>query len=152
VWTNNLFYKCTKVHLVYCIGSKGLSRYQIYQTPVTSHQLPVNNYRWPATSDQWPVTSDHLPFTSYQSPATSILDTPFWAHFEVFCDLFLNRRTATWNLFVLCQKSLHASHRVHQAGAYPGFYSVNQLGIFYSTLDGMLVHRKVTLSINNTVL
>jgi len=42
---HNLFYKCTKVHLVYCIGSKGLSWYQIYQTPVTSQQLPVNNYQ-----------------------------------------------------------------------------------------------------------
>ena len=25
----------------------------------------------------------------------------FLLHFEVFCDLLLNRRTATWNLFVL---------------------------------------------------
>ena len=25
----------------------------------------------------------------------------FLAHFDVFCDLLLNRRTATWNLFVL---------------------------------------------------
>ena len=25
----------------------------------------------------------------------------FLPHFDVFCDLFLNRRTATWNLFVL---------------------------------------------------
>ena len=25
----------------------------------------------------------------------------FLLHFDVFCDLLLNRRTATWNLFVL---------------------------------------------------
>ena len=25
----------------------------------------------------------------------------FLPHFDVFCDLLLNRRTATWNLFVL---------------------------------------------------
>ena len=24
-----------------------------------------------------------------------------WCHFDVFCDLLLNRRTATWNLFIL---------------------------------------------------
>ena len=26
----------------------------------------------------------------------------FSSHFDVFCDLLLNRRTATWNLFLLC--------------------------------------------------
>ena len=26
----------------------------------------------------------------------------FSPHFDVFCDLLLNRRTATWNLFLLC--------------------------------------------------
>ena len=28
------------------------------------------------------------------------------AHFDVLCDLFLNRRTATWNLFVLFNEEL----------------------------------------------
>ena len=28
------------------------------------------------------------------------------AHFDVLCDLLLNRRTATWNLFVLYNKEL----------------------------------------------
>ena len=27
-------------------------------------------------------------------------------HFDVLCDLLLNRRTATWNLFVLYNKEL----------------------------------------------
>ena len=30
----------------------------------------------------------------------------FLPHFDVFCDLLLNRRTATWNLFVLYNKEL----------------------------------------------
>ena len=25
-------------------------------------------------------------------------------HFDIFCDLSQNRRTATWNLFILCNK------------------------------------------------
>ena len=28
----------------------------------------------------------------------------FLPHFDVFCDLLLNRRTATWNLFALYNK------------------------------------------------
>ena len=31
----------------------------------------------------------------------------FLPHFDVFCDLLLNRRTATWNLFVLYNKELN---------------------------------------------
>ena len=34
----------------------------------------------------------------------------------------------------------------HQAGVYPSFCSMKQLGIFLLHLDGMLAHRKVTLS------
>ena len=30
----------------------------------------------------------------------------FLPHFDVLCDLLLNRRTATWNLFVLYDKEL----------------------------------------------
>ena len=30
----------------------------------------------------------------------------FLLHFDVLCDLLLNRRTATWNLFVLYNKEL----------------------------------------------
>ena len=30
----------------------------------------------------------------------------FLPHFDVICDLLLNRRTATWNLFVLYNKEL----------------------------------------------
>ena len=30
----------------------------------------------------------------------------FLPHFDVLCDLLLNRRTATWNLFVLYHKKL----------------------------------------------
>ena len=35
---------------------------------------------------------------------------------------------------------------VHQAGAYPGFSNIKQLGVFLSSLDVMLVHRRVTRS------
>ena len=38
------------------------------------------------------------------------------------------------------------SQVAHQTGAYLGFCSMKQLGIFIP-LDGMLVHRKVTTSI-----
>ena len=30
----------------------------------------------------------------------------FLSHFDVLCDLLLNRRTATWNLFVLYNKKI----------------------------------------------
>ena len=33
----------------------------------------------------------------------------FLPHFDVLCDLLLNRRTATWNLFVLNNKELKKS-------------------------------------------
>ena len=36
----------------------------------------------------------------------------FIAHFEVFCDLLLNRRTATWNLFVLYNKTNYYTKRL----------------------------------------
>ena len=35
----------------------------------------------------------------------------------------------------------------HQAGAYSGFCSIKRLGILLLPLDGMLVHRRATLSI-----
>ena len=34
-------------------------------------------------------------------PSVSLMFLP---HFDVFCDLLLNRRTATWNIFVLYDK------------------------------------------------
>ena len=36
-------------------------------------------------------------------PSVSLIFLP---HFDVLCDLLLNRRTATWNLFVLYNKEL----------------------------------------------
>ena len=36
-------------------------------------------------------------------PSVSLMFLP---HFYVLCDLLLNRRTATWNLFVLYNKEL----------------------------------------------
>ena len=36
-------------------------------------------------------------------PSVSLMFLP---HFDVLCDLLLNRRTATWNLFVLYNKEL----------------------------------------------
>ena len=38
------------------------------------------------------------------------------------------------------------SQVAHQAGAYPGFRSKKLLGVFLLSLDGMLVHRRVTPS------
>ena len=39
-------------------------------------------------------------------PSVSLMFLP---HFDVLCDLLLNRRTATWNLFVLYNKELKKS-------------------------------------------
>ena len=36
-------------------------------------------------------------------PSVSLMFLP---HFDVLCDLLLNRRTATWNLFVLYNKKI----------------------------------------------
>ena len=44
--------------------------------------------------------------------------------------------------------SLYTSQVAHQAGAYPSFSSMKRLGIFLLPLDGVLVHRRVTPSIN----
>ena len=44
---------------------------------------------------------------------------------------------------------------VHQAGAYPGFYSMKRLGVqlyFYSPPDGMLVHHRITSQYYNVSL
>ena len=39
-------------------------------------------------------------------PSVSLMFLP---HFDVLCDLLLNRRTVTWNLFVLSNKELKKS-------------------------------------------
>ena len=36
------------------------------------------------------------------------------------------------------------SQVAHQAGAYPGFCNMKQLGVFHSPLNRMLVHHRVT--------
>ena len=41
--------------------------------------------------------------------AQSSVSPMFLPHFDVLCDLLLNRRTATWNLFVLYNKELKKS-------------------------------------------
>ena len=38
----------------------------------------------------------------------------FLPHFDVICDLLLNRRTATWNLFVKKQSSLGDSGHAYK--------------------------------------
>ena len=43
--------------------------------------------------------------------------------------------------------SLHTSQVAHQAEVYPRFCSMKRLGVFYSPLDGILVHRRVPTSI-----
>ena len=35
----------------------------------------------------------------------------FLPHFDVLCDILLNKRTATWNLFVLCNKKLKCTEK-----------------------------------------
>ena len=42
-----------------------------------------------------------------RQPSVSLMFLP---HFDVFCDLLLNRPTATWNLFVLYNKELNFIH------------------------------------------
>ena len=44
-------------------------------------------------------------------------------------------------------KSAYEPTVAHQAGAYPGFCSMKRLGVFLLPLDGILVHRRVTPSI-----
>ena len=43
--------------------------------------------------------------------------------------------------------SLHSGQVAHQAGAYPRFCSMKQLGVFLLPLDGMVVHHRVKPSI-----
>ena len=43
-------------------------------------------------------------------PSVSLMFLP---HFDVLCDLLLNRRTATWNLFVLYNKKIRWPKRVN---------------------------------------
>ena len=51
-------------------------------------------------------------------------------------------------------KGLHTSQVAHQAGAYPGFCSMKRLRVFLPppppSLDGMIVHCRVTPSITGT--
>ena len=42
-------------------------------------------------------------------PSVSLMFLP---HFDVLCDLLLNRRTATWNLFVLYNKELKYTEKM----------------------------------------
>ena len=43
-------------------------------------------------------------------PSVSLMFLP---HFDVLCDLLLNRRTATWNLFALYNKKLKYTEKLH---------------------------------------
>ena len=49
------------------------------------------------------------------------------------------------------RQSPHRSQMAHQAAAYPGFCSMSDYEYWYSPLDRMLVHRRVTLSIYFTL-
>ena len=55
--------------------------------------------------------------------------------------MFIARQETSKNYSWL---SLHMSQVANQAEAYPGFYSVKQLGIFPIPPKGMLVHHSVT--------
>ena len=42
-------------------------------------------------------------------PSVSLMFLP---HFDVLCDLLLNKRTATWNLFLSCDKKLKYAEKL----------------------------------------
>ena len=44
--------------------------------------------------------------TSVAHEAQPSVPLMFLSHFDILCDLLLNRRKATWNLFVLYNKEL----------------------------------------------
>ena len=75
-----------------------------------------------------------------------------WVYFtvsQVWCPLLKAPLTPTF-VRMFKKGSLHSGQVAHQAGAYPGFFSMKRLlkwEYFYSPLDGMLVHRRVTPSI-----
>ena len=50
----------------------------------------------------------------------------------------------SYPLVISKKESLYTSLVAHQAGADLGFCSMKRLEYFYSPLDGMLVHRRVT--------
>jgi len=60
-------------------------------------------------------------------------------------------RTSVPHIYVFFQSrrlSLHTSQVAHQAGAYAGFDNMKRLGVFLPPLDGKLVQRRVTHSVN----
>ena len=44
---------------------------------------------------------------AHEAIAECVVSLMFLPHFDVICDLLLNRPTATWNLFVLYNKELN---------------------------------------------
>ena len=57
-------------------------------------------------SNRWQMTSKwgkNKKVAHEVQPSVSLMFLP---HFDILCDLLLNRRTATWNLFVLYNKEL----------------------------------------------
>ena len=59
-----------------------------------------------------------------RSAVASCATCLFLPHFDVICDLLLNRRTATWNLFVKCSPACIASCRRDEYDALPSCISV----------------------------
>ena len=53
--------------------------------------------------------SNRSQMTSKAQPSVSLMFLPY---FDVLCDLLLNRRTATWNLFVLYNKKLKYTEKM----------------------------------------
>ena len=57
----------------------------------------------------WPISIFVDEKKKVAHEAQSSVSLMFLPHFDVLCDLLLNRRTATWNLFVLYNKELKKS-------------------------------------------
>jgi len=102
----------------------------------------VNSWLLPLSQNE-SLCSSKLFVWKCMSPVRSFSGKSSHFHEKCFARAFVlkKRQTATpkW------KQSLHMSQVAHQAGAYPGFYSMKRLGVFLLPLDGMLVHRKVTL-------
>ena len=57
-----------------------------------------------STRSQMTLNVVRTKVTHEEQPSVSLMFLP---HFDVICDLLLNKRTATWNLFVLYNKELN---------------------------------------------
>ena len=67
-------------------------------------------------------------------PSVSLMFLP---HFDVLCHLLLNRRTATWSLFVLCHKKI----KIH--GKMPFYFKFRHFDRHENSTDVVLCLQKM---------